>query len=873
MLGCGGEEADLGPWRLVEQDPTQELELANLMEDEEVFLWSFKTEDDLAQWQTNAGPEGWEATPLGAQWSVSRPFLTVRREETFAADSIDSLEIVTQGLAPRPFVLNWAGPGERFSEERQVEGALVDSAQGVLRARLRGHPLWRGEIARVRLGLRVPRGGLPLIEAVRGLRESLREGALEEVLLGSYKVNLGNDLRNARPSVPGVPLELEVEVPAGARLSFASGLLGRPGAVALQVRGFLSGEESEVLFEQTLESPAAWHDVTVDLEPYAGSRLRLEFDSRLTTGEAFDPSRGLVLWAHPEVRVPPREADPPNVILISLDTLRPDHLSLYGYERPTSPHIDAWAESRGVTFEKAVAAAPWTLPSHVSMFTGLSAHRHGVNYQDAAPARLDTLAELLHTAGYFTVAVTGSGYLHPRFGFAQGFERFDFGEANMGMDAELEESLGTVEEWLEQPVAEPFFLFFHTYEIHGPYRPRQPYFRQLTGREESPNLYMTVEDLPFEPGEVFRRGQRLSYLQGREVLEEQPEDPIRQALDRYDSGIAYTDAAIGRLFERLRRLDLERRTLVVLTSDHGEMFGEHGLLSHASLYDENLLVPLVIALPGGEEGGRRVPYQVRGVDLTPTVLDLVGVPVPEGLDGTSLGPLLEGASPPPSAQVAWSYAPLSNFGLGLRVGDRWKYLFRNSALEETRPVESLVDLETNPGEESLPSQDTERMAEFRRQVQAALEHEVVGPRLRIVNQEGRGPLVGELVGEDWLPRLKVSRVELAGSVEVVNGRARFEAMPGETVEYRLETSITQFLKLRLWGEGLEELTAEVDLARLEGIWRARPGSEGWQVEPRGAMEGDGIYLWWPERPAEVDSADVVVDGELLERLEALGYVQ
>ena len=166
-----------------------------------------------------------------------------------------------------------------------------------------------------------------------------------------------------------------------------------------------------------------------------------------------------------------------------MDDLRADHLSLYGYRKVTSPNIDSWAGHHGVTFSNVVAASPWTLPSHVSLLSGLDALSHGVNFpQDAAGKDVLFLAEALREAGYRTGAVTGGGFLRPEYGFHQGFDRFRWWPGEIGHPDELDDGLDTALRWIETWADGPFFLFFHTYEVHSPFHRREPHFERLGGR-------------------------------------------------------------------------------------------------------------------------------------------------------------------------------------------------------------------------------------------------------------------------------------------------------------------------------------------------------------------------------------------------------
>ncbi len=285
-----------------------------------------------------------------------------------------------------------------------------------------------------------------------------------------------------------------------------------------------------------------------------------------------------------------------NVLLISVDTLRADHLACYGYRRIKTPVIDRLADE-GVRFVHAVSPVPLTLPSHATMLTGLNPVDHRVrnNGTFKLDAEFATLAELLAAEGYTTAAAVSAFVLDKRFGLAQGFEHYD-DDLTVGDQpaqggfrerrAELTNQAAT--RWLREQAAEPFFVFVHYFDPHWPYAPPSPY------REE-------------------------------------------YAKAPYDGEIAYVDEQIGSLLAVLDETGARKRTLVVLTSDHGESLGEHGEMSHGIfVYDATQLVPLIVNGPSPLSQGEVIERQVGLVDIVPTVLDLLGLDRPPQLVGTNI---------------------------------------------------------------------------------------------------------------------------------------------------------------------------------------------------------------------------------------------
>ena len=342
----------------------------------------------------------------------------------------------------------------------------------------------------------------------------------------------------------------------------------------------------------------------------------------------------------------------PNVVLISLDTVRADHLSVYGYGRPTAPHLEALArESR--LFRNCYSTAGWTLPSHASMFTGLFPRTHGARLAGeylhqtdprgkpmvAYPLATDheTLAEILHAHGYATGAIIANfSYLFRDFGLARGFEYYDdapaflfryrphlvrfverFSPSFLLKPYRRAEDINhTALEWVGQHPGRPFFLFVNYMEAHHPWIAPPPFDGWARSAPVLPQSHL---DLYVHEARTFS-----------------PTEQTTLAA-HYDGALAYIDEQVGRLLDELRRRNLYDDTLVIVVGDHGELLGEHGMIGHMGrvLYDGLVHVPLLIKYPrGGPTGVVSRPVQV--VDLMPTVLDAVGLPVPAEVQGQVL---------------------------------------------------------------------------------------------------------------------------------------------------------------------------------------------------------------------------------------------
>jgi arylsulfatase A-like enzyme len=332
----------------------------------------------------------------------------------------------------------------------------------------------------------------------------------------------------------------------------------------------------------------------------------------------------------------------PNVILISLDTLRADHLGTYGYQRDTSPHIDALADE-GLLFERAYAPSHWTLPSHASMLTGLDPVTLGVlDSNDFLASPYKTLAESLREEGYQTCAQVGGSpwsYIGSRRGFEQGFDQYlhvpypqghfqsiltrgfnrawwkyvahNTGAATAQVDTALR--------WIQRHKNAPFFLFLHLFDIHSDSH-ELPY--EAPGHFQEQFLPNGLEGFTGLDGQGVGGSERLkAHVRGERDLSE-IEGQLETIIALYDGGIAYTDHEIGRFLKGLETLGLNDNTIIVITADHGESFFEHGAPLHGDLREPNLHVPLIIRAPGLIPA--RVTDLVQVQDVAPSLLELIG---------------------------------------------------------------------------------------------------------------------------------------------------------------------------------------------------------------------------------------------------------
>ncbi len=359
-------------------------------------------------------------------------------------------------------------------------------------------------------------------------------------------------------------------------------------------------------------------------------------------------------WAWADGSCPPAaRGGPPsrNVILISIDTLRADHLSSYGFPRLTTPHIDALARE-GVMFRNVYSPVPVTLPAHASMLTGTFPPSHGIrdNLHKRLPDSAVTLAETLKSRGFTTAAVVSSFVLDRRFNLSQGFDSYDdrfqavhkIGDFN---ERKGDETTRLATQWLAGHGREPFFLFVHYYDPHDPYEPPEPF-------------------------------------------------ASKWADDLYSGEVAFTDHGVGEVMEKLKALGLYDSTLIVITGDHGEMLGEHGEMNHGFfIYESALKVPLIFRAPGQKAAARQVDQPVSLIDIMPTIASLMGAPAQKQVPGLDLSPWLasDRAGLGGRPLYAETIAPTTYYGASSLLGvivDRWKYI------ETSRP--ELYDLRSDP---------------------------------------------------------------------------------------------------------------------------------------------------------------------------------
>ncbi len=328
---------------------------------------------------------------------------------------------------------------------------------------------------------------------------------------------------------------------------------------------------------------------------------------------------------------------PANIILVSIDTLRADHLGCYGYERPTSPNIDALA-ARGTIFSNVVADSPWTLPSHASMLTGLRPRHHGVrSHITALPPSISTLATLLSKDGFSTMAIVNNKHLLPRYGLHRGFEKHRyFPERRDGKRVRsANDQISLALQWIEENRDKPYFMFLHLYDLHSSYNPPPIFAERLVRAYSGPLRGTTADLMSIRKGQYRATDADMIYL-----------------TDLYDACIQGIDDALAGFLTDLEDRGVDHPTYVIVTADHGEEFLEHGDVLHGrTMYDEVLRVPLIVAGPGIPKG-HTVHAIAQLSDVFATVLALAGTTDSLRRDGIDLfASDIQTGSPPASRHV------------------------------------------------------------------------------------------------------------------------------------------------------------------------------------------------------------------------------
>jgi arylsulfatase A-like enzyme len=559
-------------------------------------------------------------TALSAVLPAALMLLTVAYSDTAVAASTTRPSGKTFAFERRAQVNPAGADGGALPYSRmQVAGAWHDIIGTTGRIALRRRPLWVGPGGRLFVAAEVP---VAQAKVDRKLDIYVsRDGVWERRGELAYDASSGSRLVSTtliQPELPEGPIMTEVHVrgvhrsewqeiesapiaiPSGARMRLGLGLEGVdptravPLEVVVGVR--TSKGEPRVLFSSKIEpnqGASSWRNIELDLSRVAGATGRFVFRSRPMAVDG--PAPG-VIWGAPTVYYEQQRRSFPVVLVVSLDSLRPETLGVYGAASSPSPFIDFYFGRQGTTFTSARSSAATTLPAHMSLMTSLNPCVHAVTSEKTRlGSKVTTLPELFKRSGWRTAAFTDGGALASEFGFGRGFEVYDEGAAAPFPAARsASNSLDRAAEWLRHHDGTPAFLFVHSYATR-----------------------------PFDFGSSTVGG---------------------TPPPGYRASVAAADASLRRLVDTLNTVGVRDRSVVILTSGHGEEFGEHGARGHGThLYEETLHIPLLFA-GGPIRGGKRSSTVASHIDMAPTILDLAKIPVPKWMQGRSLAAELEGRS-------------------------------------------------------------------------------------------------------------------------------------------------------------------------------------------------------------------------------------
>jgi arylsulfatase A-like enzyme len=494
----------------------------------------------------------------------------------------------------------------------------------------------------------------------------------------------------------------ELPVPKDGRLHFGMGITEKNSAVTFRV---MAG--SQELYSMRVTDADIWEDAEVDLSSYGGRNIKLTFETSAENQGA------VALWAN-LLLITKAARNRPNVLVYMIDTLRADHTSLYGYARETTPFLNKLG-TQGLVFEDCQVQATWTKPSTASLLTSLYSYTHGiVQDYDTIPKGATTLAEQLRTAGYVTAGVVANPFAGLLSGLQRGFDYMSEWTVVQRHRTEAEDrstDSAAVNKilfpWLERHRDEPFFVYAHTMDPHAPYRPPPGFEEKFANAAETPEFDRTCKRLEgaarYGGGIVVNRARCT-----RNGIN--PDRFIHGATDRYDGEILHNDWSLEQLVGKLRQLGILDNTLIVVVSDHGEEFWEHGWTAHGhSLYQELTHGVFLMWNPKLIPTPRRVTEPVQLIDVMPTVLDLVGLKIPDVVQGQSLGPFAKGRpfhrhGPVMTSRFAHPQAkltaaiPENRIDTVALLDANWKLIYREQAKQARMNKVELYDRRTDRGD-------------------------------------------------------------------------------------------------------------------------------------------------------------------------------
>ena len=610
-------------------------------------------------------------------------------------------DLIVTGAGSTPVILAPSEPAIDWSLYRAVEirmsatgGNGVKIKIGDFEARQKLGPPGQYNVYRFDVNVDAPKGSrtfgimptdsLDALAAIHSIKLIPKPASFPKAWGRTY-LGKNDEYRNALYLHSPSTVTLAFPVSAGAHLHFGMGNTSKGNPI--RFRASIEGDAQEIYSGEVSDSNA-WSDADVDLSRWAGRTVKLQLRTEsLAEGD-------VALWANPLVTVPASgKRPPPNVLIYTIDTLRADHASAYGYSRDTTPFLKRFGAT-GVVFDDCQAQAPWTKPSIASLMTSLYAFTHGIiSNSDTIPAGSATLAAQLRKARYTTASIVSTPFVGKATGLERGFDylleypvvlrqvdkRTDAGTDSAALNR-------VVFPWLDRHRSEPFFLYAHATDPHAPYDPPRPFDAKFANPAED-----TIFKRDYERFHSHHEYGGAAVLNRAMCVKAgvNPDAFIRRAKDRYDDEILHNDRNFELLIGKLKELGVLDNTLIIVLSDHGEEFWDHGWTGHGqSVYNELTHCMLTMWNPALLGALRRVPEPVQLIDVMPTILDLFGLPAPPVVEGQSLLPLIRNQPfRRRSLVISSKFAAVKPQGLVPEnstdsfaiIDGRWKFIYRKQA--------------------------------------------------------------------------------------------------------------------------------------------------------------------------------------------------
>ena len=610
-----------------------------------------------------------------------------------------------------------------------------------------------------------------------------------------------------------------------------------------------------------------WQHTKLDLTAAAGLEGRLVFAAVDDPADQPDELDAVMLSTP---RIEPADDAPGsfNVLLIGVDTLRADKMSVFGYERPTTPHLEALGDE-GIRFSNTRSQAPWTLPSFSSMLTSLYPSSHGAGrggHDEWTPIDPNTtsIAEILQRVGYETQGIVANGLISPQYGLDQGFESY---QSAWAMES-VERDADSVADFISEHRTTPWLLFWHIMDPHLPYATRGSFRDAFTSADYDGQFSRGRGSVPFGALSL-RKGRRRYSHEGPPPAPELSSDDAQYVNDYYDAEIAETDAAIGEVLAAIKQSGQWDRTIVALVADHGEGLGDHDHYHHGyTLFEDQVHIPMLLRIPG-QHVGRVVDRPVASIDLVPTILGALEIESPDFFHGVDrLAPdapeddayFLEYPSYDSSAQKGWVLGP-------------FKYL--QDPLFHT---DALYDLKADPGERTdIKDQHPEIVARARAELDAFRWRELQPGRFHI--------RVSGAVGQRLVVKVSTNDLFDANFVTKPKRPEHDLTMDLDRQNFAMDTLMEEDqLELVLWCRG-NNLGFEISLDGEPVGLRFGPDGDG-QLTPAAVTRdriptanaddvawpnGAGAVIWLESGVSQ--ALPVVLSPEEIEKLQELGYTK